>query len=201
MMAMGALVLYVVFVALGFGWRSWRQYRRTGSTGFHGISGRPGTPEWFAGIGFVVAMVLGLLAPALQVLGVVSPIVAAEVTILQALGTVLAVMGIAATLHAQNDMGESWRIGVDVREAPTLVRGGVFALVRNPIFTAMLGFATGIALMVPNVVALGGFGPLCRVDRSAGPLGGGALPSACSRRLLPVLWSGRRPVPAGAWAA
>lgn len=154
MMAMGALVLYAVFVALGFGWRSWRQYRRTGSTGFHGISGRPGTPEWFAGIGFVVAMVLGLLAPALQVLGVVSPIVAAEVTILQALGTVLAVMGIAATLHAQNDMGESWRIGVDVREATTLVRGGVFALVRNPIFTAMLGFATGIALMVPNVVAL-----------------------------------------------
>ncbi|TQR87758.1 isoprenylcysteine carboxylmethyltransferase family protein [Mycobacterium hodleri] len=154
MVTIGALVLYVVFVALGFGWRSWRQSRRTGSTGFRGISGRPGTPEWLAGVGFVVAMILGLLAPALQVVGGVSPIGAAEVPILQALGTVLAVTGIAGTLYAQNDMGESWRIGVDARETTTLVREGVFALVRNPIFTAMLVFATGIALMVPNVVAL-----------------------------------------------
>lgn len=154
MVAIGALVLYVVFVALGFGWRSWRQYRRTGSTGFRGISGGPGTPEWLAGAGFVVAMILGLFAPTLQLLGVVSPIGAAEVPVLQSLGTVLALMGIAGTLYAQNDMGESWRIGVDVRETTTLVRGGVFALVRNPIFTAMLVFATGIALMVPNVVAL-----------------------------------------------
>lgn len=67
MAAIGALALYLMFVALGFGWRSWRQYRLTGSTGFHGISGRPGSPEWAAGVGFVVAMVLGLLAPALQV--------------------------------------------------------------------------------------------------------------------------------------
>lgn len=154
MVAIGALVLYVVFVALGFGWRSWRQYGRTGSTGFRGISGGPGTPEWLAGAGFVVAMILGLFAPTLQLLGVVSPIGAAEVPVLQSFGTVLALMGIAGTLYAQNDMGESWRIGVDVRETTTLVRGGVFALVRNPIFTAMLVFATGIALMVPNVVAL-----------------------------------------------
>lgn len=154
MVAIGALVLYVVFVALGFGWRSWRQYGRTGSTGFRGISGGPGTPEWLAGAGFVVAMILGLFAPTLQLLGVVSPIGAAEVPVLQSFGTVLALMGIAGTLYAQNDMGESWRIGVDVRETTTLVRGGVFALVRNPIFTAMLVFATGIAFMVPNVVAL-----------------------------------------------
>ncbi len=72
MAAIGALVLYLTFVALGFGWRSWRQYRLTGSTGFHGISGRPGSPEWAAGVGFVLAMLLGLLAPALQVFGVLA---------------------------------------------------------------------------------------------------------------------------------
>jgi hypothetical protein len=39
-----ALVLFVVFAALGFGWRSWQQRRRTGSTGFRGIgSGRANT--------------------------------------------------------------------------------------------------------------------------------------------------------------
>ena len=152
--AIGALVLYLMFVALGFGWRSWRQYRLTGSTGFHGISGRPGSPEWAAGVGFVVAMVLGLLAPALQVFGVLAPLAAFEAWGLQALGSVLALGGLAGTLYAQNDMGDSWRIGVDPQESTTLVRRGAFAVVRNPIFTAMLSFATGVALMVPNVLAL-----------------------------------------------
>ena len=50
-----ALVLFGVFAALGFGWRSWEQRRRTGSTGFRGVSGRLGSAEWFAGAGFVAA--------------------------------------------------------------------------------------------------------------------------------------------------
>lgn len=154
MAAIGALVLYLVFVALGFGWRSWHQYRRTGSTGFRGISGRPGTLEWVAGVGFVVAMVLGLFAPALQLLGVVSPIAVLQASWIEALGTLLALVGIAGTLYAQNGMGESWRIGVDTRETTPLVRRGVFAIVRNPIFTAMLVFGFGIALMVPNPLGI-----------------------------------------------
>ncbi len=35
-----AIVLYIVFVLLGFGWRSWLQHRRTGSTGFRGVAQR-----------------------------------------------------------------------------------------------------------------------------------------------------------------
>jgi protein-S-isoprenylcysteine O-methyltransferase Ste14 len=54
-------------------------------------------------------------------------------------------------------MGDSWRIGVDPGETTTLVRTGVFGWVRNPIFTAMLTFGFGIALVTPNVVALAGF--------------------------------------------
>jgi protein-S-isoprenylcysteine O-methyltransferase Ste14 len=154
MAALGALVLYGTFVALAFGWRSWRQYRLTGSTGFRGISGRPGSPEWAAGVGFVIAMVLGVLAPAVQVFGVLDPIAALEAWELQALGFAFALGGLAGTLCAQNDMGDSWRIGVDSQESTTLVRRGAFAVVRNPIFTAMLSFATGVALMVPNVLAL-----------------------------------------------
>ncbi|BDX32335.1 hypothetical protein TUM20985_28820 [Mycobacterium antarcticum] len=154
MVAVGALVLYSVFVALGFGWRSWRQYRRTGSTGFHGISGRPGTQEWLAGVGFVVAMVLGLFAPTLQMLDVVSPIALLETPWVQAFGTVLALAGMSATVYAQNSMGDSWRIGVDPHATTTLIRQGVFAVIRNPIFTAMLVFAAGVALMVPNVPAI-----------------------------------------------
>ncbi|MGW6725797.1 methyltransferase family protein [Nocardia sp. NPDC055029] len=156
-MAVSALVLYVIFGALGFGWRSWRQYRATGSTGFRGISGRPGSLEWLAGVGFIAAIVVGLAAVALQLGGVLGPIDALTAAPIQAAGFVLAIAGIAATLYAQNEMGESWRIGVDASETTTLVRTGVFGLVRNPIFTAMLVFGAGVALIIPNVVALAAF--------------------------------------------
>ncbi|MFD4351676.1 methyltransferase family protein [Nocardia sp. NPDC058519] len=152
-----ASALYLLFGALGFGWRSWRQHRATGSTGFRGISGRPGSLEWFAGVGFIAAIAVGLAAPVLQLVDVVAPIAWLSSAPIQAAGTVLALAGIAATLYAQNQMGESWRIGVDATETTTLVHTGVFGIVRNPIFTAMLVFATGVTLLIPNVVAIAGF--------------------------------------------
>ncbi|WP_247659199.1 isoprenylcysteine carboxylmethyltransferase family protein [Micromonospora sp. U56] len=53
-------------------------------------------------------------------------------------------------------MGSSWRVGVgvDPTERSALVTSGPFALVRNPIFTAMAATALGLTLMVPNAVAL-----------------------------------------------
>lgn len=152
-----ALALFAVFAALGFGWRSWEQRRRTGSTGFKGISGRPGSIEWIAGVGFVVAMAAAVFAPVLQLLGVVSPVSALHAPWIQITGIAIATLGIAATVYAQLDMGDSWRIGVDRNERTTLVRTGVFGRVRNPIFTAMLVFGLGIALITPNVVATVGF--------------------------------------------
>ncbi|MFI9503190.1 methyltransferase family protein [Nocardia sp. NPDC052566] len=153
-MALAALILYAVFAAAGFGWRSWQQHRRTGSTGFRGISGRPGSAEWFAGIAFVAAIITGIGAPALQLAGILAPISPIDASWIGVLGVLLAVAGIAATVYAQRDMGDSWRIGVDASETTSLVRDGVFALVRNPIFTAMSIFATGIVLMVPNPLSL-----------------------------------------------
>lgn len=152
-----ALGLFGVFAALGFGWRSWLQHRRTGSTGFHGVSGRVGSTEWFAGIGFVVAMAAAFLAPVLQLTHTVSPLSVLHAPWIQVTGIALAVAGIAATVYAQIDMGDSWRIGVDPSETTTLVRQGVFGLVRNPIFTAMLVFGFGIALVTPNPIAIVGF--------------------------------------------
>ena len=152
-----ALVLFAVFAALGFGWRSWEQRRRTGSTGFRGISGRLGSAEWFAGVGFVVAIAAAFVAPILQLLGVVSPLGVLHAPWIQITGIVIAAIGIFATVYAQLDMGDSWRIGVDPSETTTLVRTGVFGWVRNPIFTAMMTFSFGIALVTPNSVAIAGF--------------------------------------------
>ena len=152
-----ALVLFGVFAALGFGWRSWEQRRRTGSTGFRGVSGRLGSAEWFAGSGFVAAPAVAVLASILQLLDVVAPVAVLHAPWIQIGGIVVAIVGIFATVYAQLDMGDSWRIGVDPGETTTLVRTGVFGWVRNPIFTAMITFGFGIALVTPSLVALAGF--------------------------------------------
>ena len=70
-----------------------------------------------------------------------------------AIGLLLFLVGSAATTGSQGAMGPSWRIGVDADENTELVTRGIFASVRNPIFTAMLVTAVGLFLVVPNVVS------------------------------------------------
>jgi protein-S-isoprenylcysteine O-methyltransferase Ste14 len=153
-MAGSALGLYVVYLALAFGWRSWAQWCATGSTGFRGVRGRMGSLEWWGGALFALALVLGLVAPALQLAGVLTPVGILDGRVSQVAGAMLAVGGIVATLAAQRAMGTSWRIGVDQAESTALATGGLFARVRNPVFTAMITTGVGLTLLAPNVIAL-----------------------------------------------
>ena len=155
-MATLALVLYGVYLLLAFGLRTLIQLRRTGSTGFHGLGGRPGSAEWIAGVGFTVALLVGAAAPVLALLDVVEPIAAIDAAAAHVAGFCLAVGGIGLTFYAQVAMGASWRIGVDPAERTQLVTRGPFALVRNPIFAAMLPTALGLTLLVPSWVAITG---------------------------------------------
>ncbi|HTM83438.1 MAG TPA: isoprenylcysteine carboxylmethyltransferase family protein [Mycobacterium sp.] len=159
-MAALATVLVGVFAAIGMGWRSWLQHRRTGSTGFRVFHGRIGSPEWCAVAAFSTAQATLTAGPILQWTGVVRPVAVLQVTGIQVTGIVLAVAGMAATSYAQLAMGDSWRIGTDRYEQTTLVSTGVFGRVRNPIFSAMLIFSLGIALLTPNAVTLVGLGLL-----------------------------------------
>jgi protein-S-isoprenylcysteine O-methyltransferase Ste14 len=155
-MAVVALAAYVVYMALAFGLRTVIQLRRTGSSGFEGISGRPGSPEWIAGVLFIVAIAVGVAAPLLALTSVVEPVGGLDTTAVHVVGSVLFAVGLAGTLAAQISMGESWRIGVDENATTEMVTDGAFAIVRNPVFAAMLPASTGLALMVPSVVALAG---------------------------------------------
>ncbi|WP_338600594.1 isoprenylcysteine carboxylmethyltransferase family protein [Saccharopolyspora sp. SCSIO 74807] len=86
----------------------------------------------------------------LQLAGILTPIGAVDGPLAHGAGLVMAVIGIAATLAAQQNMGHSWRVGVDHAETTTLVTSGAFALVRNPVFTAMITTGAGLALLAPN---------------------------------------------------
>ncbi len=155
-MAALALALLVLYASLAFGARAIVQFRRTGSTGFIGISGRPGSPGWLGGVLFAAAIGLILAAPLLHLAGAIKPFAPFEEPAVQALGVALYCFGLAGTLVAQRAMGSSWRVGVDTSERTDLVTAGPFALVRNPIFAAMIPTSVGLTLMVPSVVAIGG---------------------------------------------
>lgn len=153
-MAELALALYVVYLALAFGLRTVLQMRATGSSGFHGLGGHPGSAEWTAGVLFAVALLLSVAAPVLALIGTVEPIAVLDGSGMHAAGLAVTAAGILLTLYAQIAMGESWRIGVDPGERTALVTDGPFAWVRNPIFSAMIPTALGLAMLVPSPVAI-----------------------------------------------
>lgn len=152
-MAIAALILYLVWFALAFGVRTWISWRRTGDGGWRGVSGRPFSLEWFAGVLFGVALAIGVAGPGAGQLGMPSLVDSPAVVWA---GVVIAVVGVLLTLAAQMSMGDSWRIGVDETERTELITAGAFRLARNPIFTAMVVTAVGLAMMVPNVLAVVG---------------------------------------------
>jgi protein-S-isoprenylcysteine O-methyltransferase Ste14 len=150
-MPVAALIIYLLWFALTGVMRAVISHRTTGDSGWRGFSGPPWSIGWFANIGFGGALVLGIISPVATLLGL-DPLVDAPIT--AAVGLVIAVLGVATTLLAQLAMGSSWRVGVDTTERTDLVHGGPFALVRNPIFTAMIATMAGLVLMVPNVIAI-----------------------------------------------
>jgi protein-S-isoprenylcysteine O-methyltransferase Ste14 len=152
--AVVALALYLLYLLLAFGVRTVLHRGRTGSTGFRGLSGRRGSASWWGGVLFVVALVLGPLGPLLQLLDALAPLPPLAHPSSAVLGVAVAAAGIAATLAAQHAMGTAWRVGVDPDEVTALVTGGVFAHVRNPVFTSMFVTGAGLAFTAGDVVSL-----------------------------------------------
>ena len=66
-----------------------------------------------------------------------------------AIGWGCTAMALVTTVAAQFQMGAAWRVGIDQTPTP-LVTGGLFSLIRNPIFSAMLVAAFGVALATPS---------------------------------------------------
>jgi protein-S-isoprenylcysteine O-methyltransferase Ste14 len=152
--ALTALVLYAVFMGLTGGLRVAIQVRRTGSTGVHGLRGRLGSAEWLAGALFVVGAVGAPVAPLLDLTGVLAPIAALDAQGIHLIGMALVVAGTLLTFGAQLAMGDSWRVGVAPEERTALVTGGPFAIVRNPIYGAIIPAVIGFTMMVPSYIAI-----------------------------------------------
>ena len=151
-MAVLALVLIVAWLVLVAGVRSYLHIRRTGAVPL-ALGVRRGSPEWWArslgslGLVFVVASPLAELAG-------VPPIAVLDRQPLRFAGVALVLLGIAGTVASQIAMGASWRADVDPDVRTELVTTGPFRVVRNPVLTATAATLVGLALMVPNVLAV-----------------------------------------------
>ena len=152
-MAVVAVVVWVLYVALATVRPLVVMRRRTGDWGF-----RPS-----AGTALVVAALLPcayavlLVGTVLDLTGSLRGITVLVGPVAQTVGVVLAVAGLPLIVVAQETMGRSWRIGVDVDERTDLVIAGPFRWIRNPIYSGMVLMAAGIALLVPNAMTLAGF--------------------------------------------
>jgi protein-S-isoprenylcysteine O-methyltransferase Ste14 len=154
-----ALAAVLVFAAVGFGWRTVVQVRRHGDTGWR--FQRSGLDRVVAPALALSLLLLGA-APVLALVagepwrpaGVEALATGTLGTVAGLVGAALAVAGGVITVVAQLQMGASWRIGVEPGERTELVTQGLFAHVRNPIFTGMLAVAVGTALLVPNLPAI-----------------------------------------------
>jgi len=148
-----ALILQCAFLLVALVLRTLMSYLRTGTTGVR-VQRRTSMAQRIA----VALLVTGALAPLaaapLQHLDALSPLV--ESRVLVSAGTAIAVAGLVLVLVSQEHMGDSWRIGVDPTETTVLVATGPFRYVRNPIFSGMLIFWVGVALIIPNVLSLVG---------------------------------------------
>ncbi|WP_085994311.1 methyltransferase family protein [Oceanobacillus senegalensis] len=82
-------------------------------------------------------------------------------SILRWLGVVLCLSGLILFLFSILSFGKSFRVGIDEEKPGELITTGVFAISRNPIYTAFGLILTGIFLILPNWIVLlfvvGGF--------------------------------------------
>jgi protein-S-isoprenylcysteine O-methyltransferase Ste14 len=143
-----ALAVFVLGSALTFVLRILVHRRRTGDTGLRLGNG----PAWATAL-FGLAPVFMAAGPLAAIAGLdaVRPL---DRPVIAGIGVVLAVAGIVGASLAQADMGVSWRFGIDPAERTDLVTTGAFAVVRHPVYTAVLVTSLGLTLMVPNAVSL-----------------------------------------------
>ncbi len=65
-------------------------------------------------------------------------------------GIACLVFGLWLFYRSHADLGTNWSVTLQVREQHTLVTRGVYRLIRHPMYLALLMYALGKALVVPN---------------------------------------------------
>ena len=150
------LYLLAYFLAAFF-WRSFVVWKKTGinpvvfksTDNAHDFIGRA-----FKLLFALIVIVVFVYSFWPELYGYAIPIEWLDHARLKRLGVALLLLSLLWTVLAQAQMGKSWRIGIDQQHPTSLVRRGVFALSRNPIFLGMMLTLLGLFLVIPNALTL-----------------------------------------------
>ena len=146
-----SLVLISAFILLAVIVRSFVQYKRNGDFGIRAASLSAPMIEILPGTLFVITFCLAFGVIVIGYFGNVPRLFVASLPF-QVLGLVVGTCGILVTLLSQIQMGDSWRIGVDQKEATTLITHGIYARSRNPIYFGIFIFWLGLCLTFPHLL-------------------------------------------------
>ena len=70
-----------------------------------------------------------------------------------AAGIVCLAVGLWLFARSHADLGTNWSVTLEVREKHQLVTQGIYRVVRHPMYSALLLYSLGQALVVPNWIA------------------------------------------------
>jgi len=150
-------VYLAAYFGAAFVWRSYTVWRKSGinpvvfkqSDDAHDFIGR--VFKLLFGIVVIVVVLYSVFPAAYEYL---LPIPWLDREWIKVAGVTLLLASLIWTILAQSQMGESWRIGIDIEHKTQLVQAGVFSISRNPIFLGILVTILGLLLATPNAITL-----------------------------------------------
>ena len=138
-----ALLLILLFLLFAVFLRIAVQWFRTNDLGLRTASLNSPLIEILPGTIFILSFCVALVISALGFFETLSPVMVLP-NLIRWLFFALGLIGIAITVVSQNQMGDSWRIGVDQQETTDLKTNGLYARSRNPIYFGILLFWIGL---------------------------------------------------------
>ncbi len=148
-----ALTLYLAFLVFAVGGRIALHYLATGDLGIRTVKRTAPKIARFTSVLLLASFVATFVLSSLEAIGVVHPQVDFGETA-NMLGAAISLGGIALMIVSQYQMGTAWRFGVDEAERTDLVTGGLYAFGRNPIYSGVFLFCTGLLVLLPHIYML-----------------------------------------------
>jgi len=148
-------IYLVMYFAIALFWRSFVVWKTTGVKPY--MFEKTDSVHDFVGRLFRItlltcAIVVGVYSFWTNGYQYLTPIPWLKHSLLVYLGLGLLIGSFLWTFIAQAQMGNSWRIGIDVNHKTVLVQTGIFQLSRNPIFLGMRLTLLGLFFILPNAI-------------------------------------------------